>query len=466
MIERILWGHHTQIGELPSPFQRGKGERPLRITFHTASLVNLPDNETAAVEALRELAHLPEVEALETEPGISPYIKVGAIDEDTDYIPITVFSKDEPKLFTGIGSSHQWPEIAARLVHKVKSVQANSTAMLEDLILAQAHRQVRGDILITSSPLLLELRNETWVREANPRTPTEAAQIVGLFLRSRGMYTYSAGSGFRKDLDRGFFYWILTRHRLPSMWRYFSACVAAEKAQGDDIQGLGQSILVRCVRALEARDAIGEQFYMTQNNNTRDCIMYHFDYLTLVLAGALDAQACVARRAYNIHRDERHASFRDKNFRKCLKQSGAIELQEIVNDQYYRDVTTLLYEPRNTIHRTAFTTLAYKLAGEPEVSFVSVPEPIASKLWNATERLGSAERWGLSKGLSGVLLEPYSYATALVCESFKLTDAIAAATDVARLFPESYAVPSLKENLQQIPHLISIHEDASTYLVD
>jgi len=237
--ERILWGYPANIGELPSPFQRGKGERPLRITFHTGSLVNLTDNEAAAVEVLRELSYLPEIEALETEPGVLPYIKVGTIDEDSDYIPITVFSKDEPKSFTGIGPSHQWPEIAARLVHKVKSVQTNAKAILYDLIIAQAHRQVRGDILITSSPFLLELRNETWVHDANPRTPTEAAKIVGLFLRSRGIYTYSAGSGFRKDLDHGFFYWILTRHHLPSMWRYFSACVASEKARGDDILQMG-----------------------------------------------------------------------------------------------------------------------------------------------------------------------------------------------------------------------------------
>jgi hypothetical protein len=445
MIERILWGYPANIGELPSPFQRGEGERPLRITFHTNSLINLPDSEATAVDLLHKLAHLPEVEALETAPGSSPYIKVGDIDKYTDHIPITVFSKDEPKLVAGIDFPHQWSKIAERLVQKVKSVKASVTAMLEDLILAQAHRQVKGDVLITSSPLLLDLRNETWVHEANPRTPTEAAQIVGLFLRSRGIYTYSAGPGLRTNLDRGFFYWILTRHRLPSMWRYFSACAASEKARGDDILKLGQSILVRCIRSLEARDAIGEQFYMTQNNNTRDRIMYHFDYLTLILAGAMDAQACVARRAYNIHIDERHASFRDKKFRKCLKQTDGTELQEIINGQYYRDVTTLLYEPRNTIHRAAFTTLAYKRAGEPEFSFVSVPEPIASDLWDTTEKLGSAGRWGLSKELSGVLLEPYSYATALVHESFQLIDTIAAATDVALLFPESYVIPPLAE---------------------
>jgi len=184
---------------------------------------------------------------------------------------------------------------------------------------------------------------------------------------------------------------------------------------------------------------------MTQNNNTRNRIMYHFDYLTLVLAGALDAQAQVANRAYNILRKKREVSFRRPEFLKDLKKYGAIKLYEIINRQYYSDVTTLLYEPRNTIHDAAFTTLSYKRAGEPEISLVSAPDSIASMLQDATEQLGSAGQWGLSTGRLEVLLEPYSYATSLVCESFKLIDAIAAATDVAHLFPKSYAIPPLKE---------------------
>jgi hypothetical protein len=39
--------------------------------------------------------------------------------------------------------------------------------------------------------------------------------------------------------------------------------------------------------------------------------MYHFDYLTLLLAGALDAQAVVAHRAYEVGKPpESKAGFR------------------------------------------------------------------------------------------------------------------------------------------------------------
>ena len=122
--------------------------------------------------------------------------------------------------------------------------------MLNVLVLAQAHRSVEGDILVTESPLLLNNRSQTVVSKTNPRTPLEASRLVGLFLRSRNIYVYRAGPKFKASFDQGMFYWILARYHLPNMWRYFSACVAAGKTRGDDIQELGEAVLVRAVRAL------------------------------------------------------------------------------------------------------------------------------------------------------------------------------------------------------------------------
>ena len=35
-----------------SPFSRGQDERPIKLTFHDSTLVGLPDEELAALEAL------------------------------------------------------------------------------------------------------------------------------------------------------------------------------------------------------------------------------------------------------------------------------------------------------------------------------------------------------------------------------------------------------------------------------
>lgn len=444
MIERIEWDKLTaRPNELRCPFMRGKGERPLRITFHSQSLTNLSEGEKAAVELLRELANLPELEVFETSPGHFPHIVVGEPNPKDDFIPVELMYKGTVLMSTLVWNKRQWPIIAAQLVGLNRQSAETIQEMPNVIILAQAHRSVGGDVLVTKSPLLLNDRST--VSETNPRTPLEAAQLVGLFLRSRNIYAYRAGPKFVASFHRGLFYWILARYHLPNMWRYFSACVAAGETRGDDIQELGEAILVRAVRALQARDAIGVQFYIPPNNDTRDQMMYHFDYLTLVLAGAIDAQARVAHRTCCLSTREWSAYFYKKEFREALAQSGAQELHDLSSKRTFESLLTLLYEPRNTIHGAALKTIAYQGAGGPQQTFIEVPEPVGQELLKAAEQLGGAKEWGLTLGVREVWIEPHSYATALVKESLNAINRVAAATDVSRLFQVGQPIPSLMD---------------------
>jgi len=445
MIERIEWDKLTSnLNELHSPFTRGEGERPLRITFHSQSFTNLSEEDKAAIELLRELAKLKELEAFETSPGDFPHIVLSEPDPKDDFIPVKLMRRDTLLMSTLVWNKRQWPIIAERLVSLNRQNKETVQEMLNVLILAQAHRSVGGDIFITKSLLLLS--NRSTINETNPRTPLEAAQLVGLFLRSRNIYAYRAGPKFKASFGQGMFYWILARYHLPNMWRYFSACVAAGKTRGDDIQELGEAVLVRAVRALQARDAIGVQFYVPQNNNTGDQIMYHFDYLTLVLAGAIDAQARVAHRAYCLSTREWLAYFYKKEFRAALAQNGAQELQTLSSKKTFGSLLTLLYKPRNTIHGAALKTFSYEGRSGPRHTLIAVTQPIGQKLLDAGEQLGGAEEWGLTSGFNNeVWLEPYSYATALVKESLAAINEIAAATDVSRLFKDGQPIPPLME---------------------
>lgn len=436
MIERIEWGH-THIDELLSAFMRGKGERPLRITLHSDSLAKLCGKEMEAVAVLREFGHIPEIQVFETSPGDYPHIESGDINPKENAISVQIVSGEQLLMLAAIQNARQLPSLAAHLVGQSNPDHQDARAMLDHLIIAEAHCSIHGDILVTSSPLLIRHRNKRELREANPRTPLEAAQIVGGFLRSRDIYIYAAGPKSKYSFDRGMFYWVLVRYRLPSMWRYFSACLAAGKGKHSDLPRLGESILVRCVRALEARDAIGIQFYLPQNKMDSDQMMYHFDYLTLVIAGALDAQARIAKIAYQIDLDDRWASFRGKEFVKALKLKGTQELHDFVNEQRFKDVTTLLYNLRNTIHAAALKIVTYQEEARPRHSLIEVPANMHESIWGAAERLGGPDIWGLIKKPFGIFLEPYSYATTLVEKSFSVIDAIATATDFKKLFPSN-----------------------------
>jgi hypothetical protein len=440
MIPHIMWARSSH-GEPVSPFLRGKKERPLKITFHTSSLAGASGEEAEAVEALRELSNHSKIESLYTEAGSIPYLEIGPYGDNDDHIPVTVTCHDRT-IESGIPFSHQWSDIATKFAGQTDPSHPDSQAALTDLVLAQAHSHLRNDILITLSHHLLSHRTQAIIRKANPRTPTEAVKIIGLFLRSRDDYTWQVNEHGRRAFDRGLFYWVLVRHRLPNIWKYFSACVHAANARRDDTLHLGQSILTRCVRALEARDAIGAQFYIPQNNDTRDAIMYHFDYLTLLLAGVFDAQARIAHRAYRITRpEERYTGFRRAEFLKALTDNGADRLHALVSDQHFSNLMILLHELRNTIHGASLQT--YQATSELRESLVTLFTENQDKIWQAAARYSSTEAWGLVRKQEPQL-EPYTYAVTLTNECFSHIDAIAAATNVAGLFPDGYAIPPLQ----------------------
>jgi len=427
-----------------SPFERGSTERPIRLTLHRSSFQELAPNDAEALEALSELARLPDVEVLDTSPGDLPWVDIGEVDEIGNQILVRVLDPDI-RTIAGIPNADQLRSAAARILGYANARHPEVETVYDDLCVAGAHVSLRQDVLVTISPQLLQSTALPSLRMANPRTPLEAAKLVGLLLRSRDNYTYSAQGMSRQSLDRGLFYLVLCREQLPSMWRYFSTCVHAAQNRQDDTLYLGQSIRSRSVRALQARDAIGFQFYMTQDNNTRDTIMYHFNYLTLLLSGALDAQARIAHRVYGVEgMGERDAYLHRKDFRKALKANGADDLCDILCSPRFWDLDALLRDLRNSIHGAGLPTLGL-FDGREQTSFIELLPGYMDKVRRAANRRGGFLQWGLIERGERTWVEPYTYASKLVQECLGLLDSIASATDVVCLFPNGSPLPELPD---------------------
>ena len=207
MIERLQ--HSARPDKAPTAFCRGSGERSLEVTFHTASLAECSYAETEALEALHQLAQLEEIEAYGTERGAFPWTEVSAPIEEGSDIPFTVREDQEVVLWSAVWNSSQWLKLATQLTGNEDPTHTSVQALLHDLILARAHCQLGRDLLVTLSPNLLAHRTVRPISECNPRTPSAAAQIVGLFLRSRDNYTYFAGRHEHRLLDRGLFFLVL-----------------------------------------------------------------------------------------------------------------------------------------------------------------------------------------------------------------------------------------------------------------
>lgn len=210
---------------------------------------------------------------------------------------------------------------------------------------------------------------------------------------------------------------------------------------------------MRCDRALQARDRIGEGFYGRSNAHVRAELMYHFDYLTLLLVGALDAQARIAHRAYGLRGDEWSSGFRRQGFLRWLREATP-PLYDLVTAPRANHFLTMLHTLRNTIHGAPLPGFTVRTDGG--ISTIDVEEgTVATVLRNACNALGPLGDWGLAteryvdgatgEGRERLCLEPYTLAEALVHACLALVDAIAAVTDVDRLFMGQPVPPLLSE---------------------
>lgn len=456
MIEPLSWEWRREDEE--NPFRKGS-TRPIKITIHSSSFHELDAEQASALALLRELAMLGDIDVLDTDRSAAKSVEIGDPEPGQDFYDVTVWNDGERGLGTYIPHPKQQRTTAQTLVLSADPLHPEFQAALQDVVLVGAHNALGRDVLITESRWIHDPRWRHGSRSANPRTILQAAQIVGLLLRSRNNYVFR---GARKSLldpiafSRSLFYLVLMRHRTPSMWRYYSACVASGDRRASEIPAIGTSILSRCKHAIEARDHIGEAYYAPHSDGSSDHTTYHFDYLTLLLVGALDAQARIAHRAYGLKGTDR-VNFRggtSSGFVQGLRKAGAMPLYDLLIEPRTEALLTLLFEIRNTIHSASLASHGYHTTGKGP-GWIEVNEgELATKLWNAASAAGGAEAWGLKKvryqlGDKGPVVEPiqlapYPYAVQLVRDGLGLVDRIAAATDVDRLF-DSRERPDLLE---------------------
>jgi hypothetical protein len=445
MIPRIQWPENAS--ENDSPFIIGGIERPLRLTVHTDPGLDYTDEEAQAIELIYELCSEKEIDVLDFDGRRVPKVELSSKSSNDSHVHLKVITPSGDIVSHHIGiltSNISNQSVQLRFDLHDKS-DPNFQTALNHLIAIEAHSALDRDIFVTNSKYLIGSRDD--VERGNPRTPLEACRIMGLCMRSRDNWTYIRSPKLIVTTDIGMVYWKVMRSRLPSMWKYFSILLRASSDQGDEMSRIGQSILEKCSRSLQARDEIGKNFYLPQGNNTRDIMMYHFDYLTLLVAGVYDSLAVIANRVYSLIKQEHLVGFRRLKFRKALSLSDANDLNKFVLSSRVELLEMMLHNLRNTIHSAGLGTYAYVDQGAQE-SYAKLPPAFRDGIWEAAIEISSAMDWGLIKDefvqvnrTTGdrvpsyeIAFEPYSYADALLRHWFPIIDEIASLTDVDRLY--------------------------------
>lgn len=409
---RPIWPIHpidwpSQEGLEPaSPFDPDS-TRPIRLTFHTQSFLDIETSEKEALTALADLAAMEEIEALETGQGKFPRIVIEA-EREPNCHDVRVTYPDGTRLSSGITVDHQARQ-----------------DRLGEISIVLAHEAVGHDVFVTSDQWILQNSRTFPLHRCNVMPPSSAARLVGLFLRCRRNYRVGAHYSFQ-----GGYSFYLMRYVLRALWRYFSACVKFGEGDESSPIGLGEAILTRAERALEARDAIGFEYY-GGGSGSIGRIEYHFDYLMLLLSGALDAQARIAFISYGLLTPKRDSgrNFRNPQFRSCLGKAGGTEVVAVVERNL--DLLRVIAHLRNTIHGSSLQGIRVNSI-TPEAFHLEVPESLRPHLLQLS---GAApnRNWGLVDGTQQLMLSPYVFADSAVRETFRVINEIADATEVERL---------------------------------
>ncbi|MCA1708733.1 MAG: hypothetical protein LC808_37820 [Actinobacteria bacterium] len=333
------------------------GSRSLRIVLDDA----LGADE--ASDLLRGFSSNGKIEVWSTaaEDGVG-HIELEPYDAESDSVRYRVGNTR-----SGISAARQWPQFAQQMSEEGL---ASYEEAYRTLLLAQIARNLGADVLATRAPLLLETAPRGLVRDANPMTPEEGVAIMGLYLRLVGDFTVlqnSGGGSYR--VNRGLWYWVLTRDLLESGWRWFSACVESSTATEDDrLTYLGQSVLRRFDRALRSRDRVLQQSQLPPDNDTSDEAIFYLDVALLMLNGAFDAGARVVHLTYALSGDPSNAGWRKANWRKRLLAADSAFEPLLADESRARDVLDLVGLLRNTIHGAGLQAISVSDAGQAEQS--------------------------------------------------------------------------------------------------
>ncbi len=411
------------------PFDREVNQERLSITIHEDADTPLVGTEAAALAVLREFSYMTTIDVIDTKPGTANHVEFSEHDPVKDLTTATVRGKNgDCKM--GVHAAAYWPPMVS---HFVAADPNDTTALLAQMPIMELHRQHFRHIFATNSRLFHALSKR--FEAANVRTFEETAKILGLYLRSRDDFTWRVFPNGTDKIDREWFYSLLSSVRMPELQKFLGVWLRRSAHLKDNSEYLGSSVFKRGARILRARDEIGFAFFANNSNSKRDVMTYHFDYLTMLLTGAIDAQARIAHAVYEIRTPTgRYAAFHNDAFLVALKEAGAERLVAVADSDRFKSFRKLLWALRNTVHGTGLTDLTAEIQGKPRSSLLRVHGEDAKIVRDAAQALGNPADFGLTQML-GTEIEPYACALWLTDIGLGFVNHLAEAIDDERMLP-------------------------------
>jgi hypothetical protein len=425
MIEKLIWSQrHIKI----NPFGGQEGFRPLRITFHDQSFINLSNEDSKILEILTSLATLSHIDAMSFEGQVYPKIIIDAKESENGLFNLyTIASSDSRPVPQG-GVYKAWLDefVVGRLM-EINDLQDENrlTSARKDLLCVKTHNELNRDIFITLSNQLINNRDK--FGDINIATPLEALKIVSICLRTRNEFDWMREIKGNETFpaSRRFFYEYLTRGLLPDKREYLT--VLGSHPEREELIQLRWSVFERCSKALQTRDEITRLYYKPETTDAKDLRSDYFAYLTLLLTGALDAQALIINKIYNLgETDQKKCGLHNESFKKRIRNNSLTKGIGNLLDSKEQFIKEILVKLRNKIHSVNL---------KEEYCFPENSQDELKKLLDRIYDYDPNSHWGVQKqkitrnGEAPVpsfkyILNTYTLGFHLITETFALMNAI------------------------------------------
>ena len=384
-----------------SPFAAGEHSRPLRIVVDDLTVA---DDEALAL--MRSFSERPTVEIASTRPGASRRVVFGELN-DYDLVPVEYILPDGG-FNTAVFAGHSWKEWAERAAQEH---QLSEKEAFRELVLAQFCARDDVDALITGSAVLQLPMWRKHAESANVQSATAAVALLGLHLRANRDFTVRV-DGSSTFLREDQFYRGAAVAALTEYPAVLSCAEAIWRQQGDPAgYSLMRGLEVRLGRALRARDYFQVRIRSNRPDDTWDDALFFFEFLLLLLSGALDAAARFCHVAFGVDGRTFRVSWRNKDWRKQLLTKEAALASLLAADGRLVATATVIGLLRNYIHGEALSQEFHfgDNEGKPltidfQAGALAVAPEDGERLRLALAPLGSEEDWGIQDGHQGVVL--------------------------------------------------------------
>jgi hypothetical protein len=267
--------------------------------------------------------------------------------------------------------------------------------------------------------------------------PPEALALVGLYLRSQQAFIIWRGvDGFSSfNMNEGLYYWVGTRELLPTAWRWFAACVHQSNATSDGtLLGLGESLLRRVQRALEARDRFHRVFNLPQNHDTASAVLSELDSILVSLMGAVDASARVAHLVLGIAGNPRDAGWQfDQRWLPRVATAEPTLAALFNTGTMHSRVLTILRFMRNTVHGQMIRSINLQQPGRMLETAIMLPASDEAAILSSMDALGGRHSWGASGAANRWLVDPGVFIEQLLPWVLTILNEVMDKTPVERL---------------------------------